>query len=252
MSRKLGNHRVTPHVDTGCYDNDTKQSTSARNHGCPLEAGRSNQRDWTQGTCPGSRSTPSSASPSPRPRRISQPTRLRPILAALLVVSSALGASCAAESSRTTVVASVVDGDTLVIDFSTGQSETVRLLGLDTPETVDPSRPEQCFGAEASAFAAELLPPGTPVRLERDVEARDRYGRLLAYVFRADDDLFVNAELLRHGFADLAIYEPNNGYATEFEADLLQAKTRLAGLWGTCGSADLAIDAPPPSASTAR
>src|SRR5205085_3089746 len=87
-------------------------------------------------------------------------------------------------------VARVVDGDTIVVHLG-GRTETVRLLGIDTPETVDPRKPVQCFGTEASHRTKELLPPGTGVRLERDVEARDIYGRLLAYV-RRDDGTFVN------------------------------------------------------------
>lgn len=146
------------------------------------------------------------------------------------------------------VVSEVVDGDTLVVTFPAGQQEVVRLLGIDTPETVDPSRPQQCFGAEASDFLTALVPPGTAVRLERDLEARDRYGRLLAYVFRADDGIFVNADLLRHGMADLSIYEPNSAYVDLLRSNLRQAKTQNAGLWGACGGPDVAIDPPPPTA----
>ena len=76
----------------------------------------------------------------------------------------------------------VVDGDTIDVELG-GHAERVRLLGIDTPETDEPGKPVQCYGKEASAaHQAELLPAGTAVRLERDVEARDRYGRLLAYV----------------------------------------------------------------------
>ena len=79
-----------------------------------------------------------------------------------------------------------------------GRDEPVRLIGIDTPETRRPAHARsQCFGPEASAARRELLPPGTVVRLERDVEARDRYDRLLAYVFRAADGLFVNLVLAR-------------------------------------------------------
>ena len=76
-----------------------------------------------------------------------------------------------------------------------GRDERVRLIGIDTPETVDPRKPVQCFGKEASDHTKALLPAGTAVRLERDAEARDRYDRLLAYVYRASDGLFVNLEL---------------------------------------------------------
>lgn len=74
----------------------------------------------------------------------------------------------------------VVDGDTIVL----AGGERVRLIGVDTPETKDPRKPVQCFGEAASAHTSALLPPGTAVRLEHDVEPRDRYGRTLAYVYR--------------------------------------------------------------------
>lgn len=155
---------------------------------------------------------------------------------------------CAPSSSssglNTPTVAEVIDGDTVVVDFD-GNREIVRLLGIDTPETVDPSRPEQCFGAEASTFLASVLPPGTPVRLERDVEARDRFGRLLAYIFRAHDGRFVNRELVRNGYADVAIFTPNTAYRNELEHDLATAVTAKSGLWGVCDGPDAALDPPP-------
>ncbi len=79
-----------------------------------------------------------------------------------------------------------------------GRKEKVRLIGIDTPETKKPDTPVQCFGPEASAYTAALVPVGTKVHLERDAEARDVYGRLLAYVYRADDGLFVNLDVIRH------------------------------------------------------
>ncbi len=141
------------------------------------------------------------------------------------------------------VVVDVLDGDTIVIDFGT-VSERVRLLGIDTPESVDPNRPVQCFGAEATAHLQELLPVGTTVLVERDVDARDRYGRLLAYVFRSDDDLFVNAALLRGGFADMAILPPNTSYRDELEAAFARARTEDAGLWAHCDGPDQPLDPP--------
>ena len=140
----------------------------------------------------------------------------------------------------------MVDGDTIVIEVG-GATERLRLLGIDTPESVDPTRPVQCFGPEASARLAELLPPGTPIRVERDTEARDRYGRLLGYVHRADDDLFVNEALLRDGYADLLVMEPNTAYTDALRTALTAARTANAGLWGVCGGADVALDPPPPT-----
>lgn len=141
-------------------------------------------------------------------------------------------------------VVEIIDGDTLVIDFD-GHVETVRLLGVDTPETVDPNRPVQCFGAEASQFLEDSLPPGTPVDVVRDIEARDRFDRLLVYLSRTDDGTFVNAELLRGGYGDIAIYAPNTAYREQLEHALATARTSNAGLWGACGGADVALDPPP-------
>lgn len=139
-------------------------------------------------------------------------------------------------------MASVIDGDTVIIRFPTGVEEPVRLLGVDTPETVDPNRPEQCFGAEASAHVRDLLPVGTAVALERDVEARDHFGRLLAYITRVDNSVFVNLDLVRAGLADVTFYEPNTALQSQFEHELTTAKTQRIGLWGACGGPDVALD----------
>ena len=144
---------------------------------------------------------------------------------------------------RAPVVAEVIDGDTLTVDFG-DRIETVRLLGIDTPESVDPTRPIQCFGTEATTQLAGLVPPGTPVTIERDADPRDRYGRLLAYVFRTDDGLFVNHEMLRGGFADISIYEPNTAYRTLFTKSVVGARTAETGLWGSCGGPDVPLDPP--------
>jgi micrococcal nuclease len=124
----------------------------------------------------------------------------------------------------------VVDGDT--IELVGG--ERVRFIGMDTPETVDPKRPAGCYGKEASRFTSSLLPPGTPVRMVGDVEQRDRYGRLLAYVYRRADGLFVNAELLRRGFAQVLTIPPNVAHTDEFVAIAGQAREGSQGLWGAC------------------
>lgn len=155
----------------------------------------------------------------------------------------ACGTSPLQRSVAPTVV-EVIDGDTIVIDFD-GDLETVRLLGIDTPETVDPNRPIQCFGQEASDFLTTLIGPGTELRVERDQQARDRFGRLLVYVFRASDGTFVNLELLRDGYADVAIYAPNEAYRSLLEHGEASARTAQAGLWRACGGPDVALDPPP-------
>ena len=139
-------------------------------------------------------------------------------------------------------IAQILDGDTVVVEFANGHEETVRLLGIDTPETIDPTRPVQCFGNEATAELTRLVPVGTSIRLERDVEARDRFGRLLSYIYRSSDELFVNAALLEDGFADLSIYEPNSTYRSELTNAATTARTSSIGLWGTCGGPDVPLD----------
>jgi micrococcal nuclease len=159
----------------------------------------------------------------------------------LVVVLSACasggGTSMSSGPSGTAVVVRPVDGDTVVVDVE-GQEESVRLIGVDTPESVAPERPVECFGPEAKARTAELLPKGTVVRLERDVEARDRYDRLLAYVIRDADDVLVNLLLVEEGYAESIAYPPN--VARQGDLDRAESEARAAGrgLWPTCGGTD--------------
>ena len=131
------------------------------------------------------------------------------------------------------VVEHVTDGDTVDLAFP-GGTERVRLLGIDTPETVKPDTPVQCFGPEASARTKELLPAGTAVVIQRDEEPRDRYGRLLAYVWRAEDGLFINSSLVTDGYARTLSIDPNTAHRAELSADAAQARAAGAGLWGQC------------------
>ncbi len=124
----------------------------------------------------------------------------------------------------------VVDGDTIVVDGG----ERVRLIGIDTPESVDPRRPVECFGLEASAFMEDLLPPGTDVRLVFDVEREDRYERTLAYVYRVADGLFVNFHLVDQGYAQVATYPPNVEHTDEFVEATREAREADRGLWSAC------------------
>src|SRR5207237_5495658 len=109
----------------------------------------------------------------------------------------------------------VVDGDTIIVNVA-GRRERVRLVGIDTPESVEPNTPVQCFAVQASNRTKALLPPGTGVRLVRDVEERDRYRRLLAYVYRLRDGLFVNLALVREGYASPYTFPPNVAHTAEF------------------------------------
>jgi micrococcal nuclease len=128
----------------------------------------------------------------------------------------------------------VVDGDTVVARFD-HTTERVRLIGIDTPESVKPNTPVQCYGKEASTFTASLLPVGTRVRIERDVEARDAYDRLLGYIVRADDGLFVNLEIVRQGYARPLTIAPNVAHVTDFVAAAQAAEAADIGLWSACG-----------------
>lgn len=143
------------------------------------------------------------------------------------------------------VVSEIVDGDTITVRFVSGV-EPVRLLGIDTPESVDPTRPLQCFGVDATIRLTELIPPGTELRLERDIEARDRYGRLLAYIYRAADGLFVNELMLREGYADLSVIAPNDAHRHRLEHAFVTARTAEEGLWSACGGPDVPVDPPLP------
>jgi micrococcal nuclease len=162
---------------------------------------------------------------------------MRRTLFSLCVLLAACTRTGAPSSGGLATVDHVVDGDTAVVRLN-GREETVRLLGVDTPETVDPDTPPECFGPEASDHTKALLPPGTEVRLTRDVEARDRYDRLLVYVERADDGLFVNLDLVEGGWADDLPYPPNTAHSRRFALAVATARREGRGLWGACGNAD--------------
>ena len=135
----------------------------------------------------------------------------------------------------------VVDGDTLIAEVG-GRSESVRLIGIDTPESVARSRPVECYGVEASLRLQELLPPGTAVTLVRDVEGRDAYDRLLGYVVRSDDGLFINLELVASGYAATLNFPPNDHYADALARAESEAIAAARGLWGECGSPDVPVE----------
>ena len=134
----------------------------------------------------------------------------------------------------TATVTHVVDGDTVDLQFGTGATERARLLGIDTPETVKPNTPVECYGPEASAHTKELLTPGTRVIVQRDAEARDRYGRLLVYLWRASDGRFVNEDLITAGFARTLSIAPNTAHRADFAAAAAAAGAADVGLWGAC------------------
>ncbi len=133
-------------------------------------------------------------------------------------------------------VVDVVDGDTVKIQRN-GTVETLRLIGMDTPETVDPRKPVQCYGREASARAANLL-EGERVRIATDPtqDTRDKYGRLLVYLWRADG-LFFNQRMIADGYAKEYTYDVPYQYQSQFRRAERQAREARRGLWSpsTCG-----------------
>ncbi len=167
----------------------------------------------------------------PRARLIT----LAALVAALLAGCGLVGSGDPAPAGTGTVT-HVVDGDTVEVRLGR-RTERVRLLGIDTPETVKPGAPVDCFGPEASARTKALLPDGTEVRLTRDTEARDRFDRLLAYLVRARDDLFVNRALVADGYARTLSIEPNDAHRADLAAAEREARAAGRGLWGACGGA---------------
>ncbi len=133
-------------------------------------------------------------------------------------------------SAKMVQVTRVVDGDTVEVDYR-GSTVDIRLIGVDTPETVHPTEPVECFGPAASRFTTASL-MGETVRLEFDVERRDHYGRLLAYVWV--DDKLLNSALVRRGFATVSTYPPNVRYVHRFTQVQNQARDAGRGLWERC------------------
>ncbi|MFT7645132.1 MAG: micrococcal nuclease [Candidatus Paceibacteria bacterium] len=126
-------------------------------------------------------------------------------------------------------VVRVIDGDTIVV-LITNKEQTIRYIGIDTPEPYRDAEPA-CFSLEASLKNRELV-EGKIVRLESDRENTDRYGRLLRYVYV--DDIFVNAELIKEGYAkDMAI-KPNTVHKNLFATLEQAARKQGVGLWGSC------------------
>lgn len=141
-------------------------------------------------------------------------------------------------------VVSVSDGDTVRVEID-GETESLRLILVDTPETRDPNDPVECYGAEATEFMKALLPEGTTVYLEQDISDRDRYGRMLRYVWlKGDDDkaYLVNEILVRQGYAVLYTYPPDVKYVDQIRAAQNAAVEEQAGLWAQCGGADTPLE----------
>jgi micrococcal nuclease len=160
----------------------------------------------------------------------------RLLVAAIAVALTLAGGGCSGappprEAGPGTLVTRVVDGDTAHVELD-GRDVTVRFIGIDTPESVAPGQPVECFGPEAADYTSDRL-EGDRVRLEFDVEREDRFGRTLAYVW-IGDELF-NETLLRQGYALVTTFPPNVRYVERFVAAQRDARTRGRGLWRACG-----------------
>jgi len=166
---------------------------------------------------------------------------LRHSLAALAVALCSAVCGCSDplgdehRKADTAPVVRVVDGDTIRVGLPSGE-EPVRYIGIDTPESVKPGAPVECFAKRASAYNERLV-AGEQVKLVYDIERRDRYGRLLAYVYRARDGLFVNAELVRRGYATAVTFPPNVAHERELRRLARRARMSGRGLWSGCAGA---------------
>jgi micrococcal nuclease len=138
----------------------------------------------------------------------------------------------AGELSAAGRVVRVIDGDTVRVRLR-DRTETVRYIGVDTPETVKPGEPVQCFGKRASAFNRRLA-AGRQVRLRFGRERRDRYGRLLAYVYVHGRARSLSATLIAHGYGRVLTIPPNTAHARSFGRLERRAQDRQLGLWGSC------------------
>jgi len=139
-----------------------------------------------------------------------------------------LVAAAAANADSGTVVR-VIDGDTVVVSIN-NNDQTIRLLNVNTPETKDPSKPTECLGPEATKHLQDVLPVGSKVRLEFDVERHDKYGRTLAGVFNESNQL-VNAEIARLGLGVPMVVDPNRKFLPPVEAAYEEARTAKTGLF---------------------
>ena len=152
----------------------------------------------------------------------------------IALTGCALDATAPVRTDEATVL-QVIDGDTIRARI-TGTKETVRLIGIDTPETQHPTKGVQCYGPEASQFLQQLLPAGSTLRIERDDESRDAYRRLLLYMFVTVNgtEVFVNREMVLRGYARPLDIAPNSRYNHVFVQAAFDAHRNSRGLWKWC------------------
>ena len=178
---------------------------------------------------------------------IEQTATISPVEASTAAVANAVSVSTTTPSSELVKVVRVVDGDTINVEKK-GKVEPVRYIGIDTPETVDPRKPVQCFGVEASKKNKELV-EGKMVRLEKDITDRDKYNRLLRYVWL--DDTLINQTLVEQGYAKSYSYPPDIKYQDNFVAAEKKAREDKLGLWTACASVAATITPATPTAQAA-
>jgi micrococcal nuclease len=160
---------------------------------------------------------------------------VRHLFALLFLCLTAAALAASAEPAREGAfalrgtVTYVVDGDTISVRLDTGRSERVRLIGIDTPER------GACLAGSATGLTRRLADDKRVVlRGDATQDTRDRYGRLLAYVYRERDGLFVNAELVRRGYASAYTVPPNVRHEARFRRLAARAREAGAGLWSEC------------------
>jgi len=180
--------------------------------------------------------------------------RARPAFGGALAASLLVATGCAATPSATSesesrdrdapgriraTVVRIVDGDTLILRrrgdgavLGTGETR-VRLLEIDTPESVAPGRPVECWSHAATRELSRLAPPGSAVRVQADRDLVDPYGRTLLYLWNSRGQ-FVNLRLVRSGAARAVLYEPNDRHIRLMRAAEQHARRTDAGLWGAC------------------
>lgn len=135
--------------------------------------------------------------------------------------------------SGTAIIRHIIDGDTIVVGYE-GRDEKIRLIGINTPEIHHPTKGVEPYGYEAKRFVEGILKPGDRVKLEFDIQSRDKYGRLLAYVYLSDGR-FLNALLVENGYAQVMTIPPNVKYQDLFLELQRDARENKRGLWSGRG-----------------
>jgi len=168
-----------------------------------------------------------------RSRAVARGLPAVPVLVAALLGSAGWGWFTGGRTAANlpATIVRVIDGDTVIARLDSGAVDKIRLLGVDTPEVVDPRKPVQCFGHAASDFTKTQL-TGRHVALELDAEQRDKYGRLLAYVIL--DGHRYNDRLIERGYARFLVIPPNGSHARTMLREELAARAARRGLWRDC------------------